>query len=97
LNKKLQYIIAVAAIGLIGLVVLQVNWVNHAAQLREDQFAHSVNMALCSVVDSIAGNSKACQALSTVRNSKSSEFKVKVDDFRKGTKIDSLLNHELKY
>ena len=97
MSKKLQYIIGLSAFALIGLVILQITWVNHAAQLREAQFDHRVNMALCSAIDKISEDKAACNALGEARVSANDEFRFKVDHVKQSTNVDSLLDHELKY
>lgn len=97
MSKKLQYITGVSALALIGLVVMQITWVNHAATLREAQFDHRVSMALRSAIDKISEDKCACNALGKVRNSPKDEFRMKVAYAKQNTNIDSLLNHELKY
>lgn len=97
MSKKLQYIIGLSALALVGLVVLQINWVNHAAHLRESQFDHRVNMALCSAIDKISTDTKACSALADARTSSDSEFRFHVTNIKENTNVDSLLDHELKY
>ena len=97
MNKKLQYIVIAAALGLVGLVVLQINWINHAAQLREDHFDHTVNMAVCSAVDKISKDKMACQALGVARNAPSNEFRARIENVKENTCVDSLLEHELRY
>ncbi|MFT6963525.1 MAG: hypothetical protein ACJAWV_003262, partial [Flammeovirgaceae bacterium] len=78
MSKKLQYIIAFSAFAVIGLVILQINWVNHAAKLREDQFDHRVNMALCSAIDKISEDKQACSVLGLARDGSKDEFKITI-------------------
>jgi two-component system, OmpR family, phosphate regulon sensor histidine kinase PhoR len=44
-KKRILIIIAISALSLIGLVVLQINWILHAAQLRESQLKHRITLA----------------------------------------------------
>jgi two-component system phosphate regulon sensor histidine kinase PhoR len=97
LSKKLQYIIAFSAFAVIGLVILQINWVNHAAKLREGQFDHRVNMALCSAIDKISEDKQACSVLGLARDGSKDEFKITINQLKVNTSVDSVLNHELKY
>lgn len=97
MSKKLQYIIAFSAFAVLGLIILQITWVNHAAKLREDHFDHRVNMALCSAIDKIAEDKQACAALGLARGSSKNEFKARISKIKENTSVDSVLNHELKY
>jgi signal transduction histidine kinase len=54
MNKKILYIlIAGICISLIGIIAVQFFWIRNAFQVKEAQFARSVNDALGSVVDKI--------------------------------------------
>jgi two-component system phosphate regulon sensor histidine kinase PhoR len=44
-KKQILYIVVISAFSLVGLVVLQINWIQHAADLRESQLKHRVTMA----------------------------------------------------
>jgi two-component system phosphate regulon sensor histidine kinase PhoR len=44
-KKRIIFIIAISALALVGLVILQISWINHAAELREAQLKHRITMA----------------------------------------------------
>lgn len=44
-RKKINIIISISALALVGLIILQINWVRHAAALREEQIKHRISMA----------------------------------------------------
>lgn len=44
-KKKIISIVALSTFSLVCLVVLQINWIQHAAQLRESQLKHRTTMA----------------------------------------------------
>lgn len=97
MSKKLQYLIGLSALALIGLVILQINWVNHAAKLREAQFDHRVSSAVRTAIDKISQDKHACNALGEARMCAISDLPLKVENIKNNTCFDSLLNHELKY
>lgn len=59
-------LIAASALALIGLLLLQVKWMQQSRDLIEEQFEQKVKMAMCSAVDgvkSIQANPKICEDL----------------------------------
>jgi two-component system, OmpR family, phosphate regulon sensor histidine kinase PhoR len=53
-NRTIQYVIALAAISIIGIITTQIYWVRQAFDLRESQFNQSSHHALKSVAEKIA-------------------------------------------
>ena len=53
-KKNILAIIIVSAFSLIGLVILQINWIINAAELREEQFNHRVSIALFNVGNTLS-------------------------------------------
>ncbi|MCX6213094.1 HAMP domain-containing sensor histidine kinase [Spirosoma sp.] len=49
-KQRIRWIVALMAIGLLGLVGLQLYWINSALQLQKEQFAYKVTDALQEVV-----------------------------------------------
>ncbi|MEZ5043653.1 MAG: HAMP domain-containing sensor histidine kinase [Saprospiraceae bacterium] len=49
-------ILAASILGIIALVLFQVQWIRHSSNLLEEQFNNRVNMALCNAVEKIAGS-----------------------------------------
>ncbi|MBI9032959.1 MAG: HAMP domain-containing histidine kinase [Bacteroidales bacterium] len=52
-KKRIQTIILITSISLIGIIVVQMYWVGNAMKLKEEQFNHSVQIALKSVVNQL--------------------------------------------
>ncbi|TNE52930.1 MAG: HAMP domain-containing histidine kinase [Bacteroidetes bacterium] len=50
------WLIGAAAIAILGLIAIQVVWMQHSRNLLEEQFNNRVNMALCSAVERVAAN-----------------------------------------
>ncbi|MDP2235672.1 MAG: HAMP domain-containing sensor histidine kinase [Bacteroidales bacterium] len=51
--QKFNILVAVALLSMIGVVVMQVYWVQNAVQLKEEQFSRSVSIAMKSVLNRI--------------------------------------------
>lgn len=52
-KKQIRWIIALMSIALIGIISLQVYWISHDIQLKEQQFDQTVNQAMNTIVDKI--------------------------------------------
>lgn len=53
MKKLFPLIITLTAISLLGIIVVQVQWITSAIKLKQDQFERDVNKALFSIKDSI--------------------------------------------
>ena len=60
-KQRILFIIALSAISLLGLVVMQINWMLHAANLREEQLGHRITMALHRINQKIKRDTLICQ------------------------------------
>jgi two-component system phosphate regulon sensor histidine kinase PhoR len=49
-------LIAAAALAILGLIGIQVRWMQHSRKLLEEQFNNRVSMALCQTVENMAAN-----------------------------------------
>ena len=57
MNKhRIRWIIALMSIALLGIITLQVYWIMHDIQLKEQQFEQTVTQAMSSIVDRIETN-----------------------------------------
>jgi signal transduction histidine kinase len=57
MNKKnFRWIITLMSIALLGIITLQVYWITHDIQLKEQQFEQTVNQAMNAIVDRIETN-----------------------------------------
>ncbi|HRH67226.1 MAG TPA: HAMP domain-containing sensor histidine kinase [Bacteroidia bacterium] len=57
MNKhRIRWIIALMSIALIGIISLQVYWIMHDIQLKEQQFEQTVTQAMSAIVDRIETN-----------------------------------------
>ncbi|MGF1532808.1 MAG: sensor histidine kinase [Bernardetiaceae bacterium] len=62
-NQRLYALIGIAAFSLLGLVAVQVHWIQTGVQLKEAQFDHRVNMALHQVGRELARRLPSCSEL----------------------------------
>ncbi|MBL0063890.1 MAG: HAMP domain-containing histidine kinase [Bacteroidetes bacterium] len=57
MNKnRIRWIIALMSIALLGIITLQVYWIMHDIQLKEQQFEQTVTQAMSAIVDRIETN-----------------------------------------
>ncbi len=52
-KRRIQIIVFITSISLIGILVVQTFWIGNALKLKEEQFNHSVQIALKSVVNQL--------------------------------------------
>lgn len=52
-KNRIRWVIALMSIALIGIICLQVYWISHDINLKEQQFEQSVNQAMNAMVDRI--------------------------------------------
>lgn len=53
MKKLFPLIITLTAISLLGIIIVQVQWITSAIRLKQDEYIHDVNTALLNVKDSI--------------------------------------------
>ena len=54
--NHIAWLIGASALGILGLLVFQILWMQHSRKLLEEQFNNRVNMALCSTVERLASD-----------------------------------------
>jgi signal transduction histidine kinase len=53
-TNRIKLVIAAACLALLGLIAIQVRWMNYSRELLDEQFEHRVDMALCNAVQKTA-------------------------------------------
>ena len=97
-KKQILWIAIISIFSMISLVILQINWVKNAADLREEQLNHRVSMAMFRVIDQFSKDQGACDALSnSLPDIDSDNWKGIVIDNCEREKLDSLLQGEFDY
>ncbi len=77
--------IAVSSLALVVVLVIQVNWILHAARIKEELFNEKANMVLTRTAEALSSDTQACRNL---------EAGVGAAEVRK---IDSLFVHYMKF
>lgn len=54
-KNRIKIVIAASCLALLGLIAIQVRWMNYSRELLDEQFEHRVDMALCNAVQTTAG------------------------------------------
>lgn len=96
MKRLFPIIITLTIISLIGIIVLQIQWISSAIQLKQDQYERSVQAALNNVKDSIVYRKES--GLGLMNNARtSSEKDVSTPDILTRYEIKDLLRTELQY
>lgn len=96
-KRRIIFIITASAISLLGLVIMQITWIRHAAQLRESQLKHRVTMASYRIAYRLSKDSLAVQAIAqSIEDNQGKLLVVPIKQAQKH-KIDSLLKSEFRY
>lgn len=84
LNRTYIFI-ALSSLALVIVLIIQVNWILHAARIREELFNEKANMVLTRTAEALSSDTQACRNL---------EAGVEAAEVRK---IDSLFVHYMKF
>lgn len=77
--------IAVSSLALVVVLIIQVNWILHAARIKEELFNEKANMVLTRTAEALSSDTQACRNL---------EAGVEAAEVRK---IDSLFVHYMRF
>ena len=80
----IKILIAAIAIALVGLVVMQLYWINNAVSLKEEEFTRDVNDALGELVDKLEKE----EAIDKLRSHEEGKFLFFDDDSLMNLKND---------
>lgn len=53
-TNRIRFIIVASCLALLGLIAIQVRWMEYSRQLLDEEFEHRVDMAMCSAVETTA-------------------------------------------
>lgn len=96
-KKRILFIIFISAISLMGLVVMQINWIIHASQLRESQLKHRITLASYKIGYRFEKDTITRQWLSkSILDNGHKSLLVNIKDTTKA-RIDSILHAEFRY
>ncbi len=93
-QKRFRWIIVLAAFSLLGVIGIQLYWIQHALQLREEQFSAKVDLAMKSVVNRLLDSGREFYDDPNKYNKEHTE-QVDVSEISGIRLLDSLLRVEL--
>ena len=98
-NQKLQIgIITLTLLSLVALLVIQVSWIINAANLKEKQFSHTVNLALKQIVEKMADDESICKEVANcMHNENSTSCYKSMYNNIEWAKVDSIIKKTLDY
>ncbi len=94
-KNKIVLIIAISAFSLLGLVILQINWILHSAKLQSDQLDHRIMMATSSIVRKLQEDSIAIAELVEKLQNKKIQTHCVLKNLKYKSRLDSLVRDEL--
>lgn len=96
-KKKIVSIIALCTFSLLSLVILQINWIQHAAQLRESQLKHRATLASQLVMYHLKNDEKIQNSIIySVQKNNATQLRIPIKKMEY-EKIDSLLEMSFNY
>ena len=96
-KKKIVYIIAISAFSLVGLVILQISWIMHAAKLKESQLKHRMTLASYRVGERLSREKTTIDALSQKLDENGGKKLIIHMDGAEYSTIDSIIKSEFRY
>ena len=76
-TNRIKIVIAASCLALLGLIAIQVRWMNYSRVLLDEQFEHRVDMALCNAVQTTAEEPTKKMRKSPARPAAKSEAEAK--------------------
>jgi two-component system, OmpR family, phosphate regulon sensor histidine kinase PhoR len=90
------YLLILTFVCLIFLVGIQINWI--IAQMQENQFNHSVDMAMSRIVDNLSRDQRICAEVSNcLREGNSSSCFLLMKNRTEWANIGTMIKNDLKY
>lgn len=100
-KQKILIIGVISCVAWFLLIILQVNWVNEARSLREEQFNRQVSMALCNAIDNLSEDDNTCAILrdcaQKIELEAISYNQVKIDTNIDLSKFEQVLTESLEF
>jgi len=93
-RKKIRIIVVLATLSLVGLLAVQLTWLNQAYNLEEKEFNLSVNVALTNISKKILADSGIMAVKPPVKQISSSFFLAQLQAPIKAQELDTLLKKE---
>lgn len=98
LNQS-AWLIAAAALAILGLIGIQVRWMRYSRDLLEEQFDNRVRMALCSSVEKVAADASSSEELRACCSSVSvtADSQDNIEALRRSPEMQSALTAALHF
>lgn len=93
-RRKIRIIMVLATLSLVGLLAVQLTWLNKAYSLEEKEFNLSINVALTNISRQIVSDSGLAETPKPVKQISSSFFLAPVNAPIQAQKLDTLLKKE---
>jgi len=97
IKNRIILIIAVSALSLLGLVVMQINWILHAAQLREEQLKHRITLASYRIAGRLKHDGLASAELKQTLKDKKTQASCIINGLKYKNRVDSIVRNEFSY
>ena len=97
-KNRIILISAVSALSLLGLVIMQINWILQAAKMREDELKHRITLASYTIGGKLKRDTIALNELKgTLRDKKQNNTSCEMHDLKCKTRLDSIVRTEFSY
>ncbi len=93
-RRKIRIIIILATLSLVGLITVQLLWLNKAYNSEEQEFNLAVKVALTHISRQLTANSKPATSVKPVKQVSSSFYLAEVNAPIKAQELDTLLKQE---
>lgn len=95
--KKARTLIILSSLAIILLLSMQVLWILQSAKVKEEQFNHSVMLAMCKVTEAMCEDPEHCASLeSCCRSDDESSCQLTLNEEQKTT-IDSIIRYYMAF
>jgi nitrogen-specific signal transduction histidine kinase len=96
-KNKFILIITISALSLLGLVIMQINWILHAAQLREDQLRHRLALVSYRVANKLKRDTLAVAEIKSRLQDTQKTSICSIKGLNCEGRVDSILRNEFSY
>ncbi len=93
-RKKIRIIIVLATLSLVGLITVQLLWLNKAYNSEEQEFNLAVKVALTTISRQLTAESKPANSVKPIKQVSSSFYLAEVNAPIKAQELDTLLKQE---
>jgi two-component system phosphate regulon sensor histidine kinase PhoR len=96
-QNRITFFIALATTALVGVLIIQFNWILETAKVKEEIFTEKANMILSRTTEALGADTETCQRIDACMSADdTSETAAKLGD-AEIQKIDSLFNYYMRF